>query len=584
MPPSVRAGVRRLRIRAQRNADYGGDVRIGVAVPRTNDSCRSRARLRRTAPTNRAPTERRWGLARPCEIAYPDRTLATEAPWPASSSPPPCRTSTASSTSATSSGSHAAGRRLRPLPARRAATRCCSSAPPTSTARRPSSPPPRPASRSPTTAHEQHEVQTDAGRRLPACPSTSSAAPPRPQNHRLTQHFAGRLDDAGLIEERVDQQVYSVADGRFLPDRYVEGTCPNCGYDARARRPVRELHQAARPDRPDQPALGHLRLDRPRDPRHQAPLPAPVRAAGPAPRLDRHQDRLAAPDHLDRPQVARRGEGLQRPRHHPRPRLGRARVGRGGEPWPGHRGQGLLRLVRRADRIHRLRRRNGPTRTAAPTPTGSAGGAPTRARPTSATSQFMGKDNVAFHTVSFPATILGSGEPWKLVDHLKAFNWLNWYGGKFSTSQKRGVFMDQALELLPADYWRWWLTGQRARELGRELHLGAASRPAVNKDLADVLGNFVNRITKFAAAKFGGDRARGRRPRAARRRRSIADLDAAHAAPTRPHGRDRGPQGRAGAARRSGCSATSTCRPPRPGPRSRPTPSAPRRSPASAST
>ena len=48
--------------------------------------------------------------------------------------------------------------------------------------------------------------------------------------------------------------------------------------------------------------------------------------------------------------------------------------------------------------------------------------------------QFMGKDNVAFHTVSFPATILGSGEPWKTVDPLKAFNWLNWYGGKFSTS------------------------------------------------------------------------------------------------------------------------------------------------------
>ena len=64
--------------------------------------------------------------------------------------------------------------------------------------------------------------------------------------------------------------------------------------------------------------------------------------------------------------------------------------------------------------------------------------------------QFMGKDNVAFHTVSFPATILGSGEPWKTVDTLKAFNWLNWYGGKFSTSQGRGVFMDQALELLPA--------------------------------------------------------------------------------------------------------------------------------------
>ena len=52
-----------------------------------------------------------------------------------------------------------------------------------------------------------------------------------PQNHALTQHFAGKLADAGLIEEVSEKQVYSHADGRFLPDRYIEGTCPNCGYD-----------------------------------------------------------------------------------------------------------------------------------------------------------------------------------------------------------------------------------------------------------------------------------------------------------------------------------------------------------------
>ena len=49
--------------------------------------------------------------------------------------------------------------------------------------------------------------------------------------------------------------------------------------------------------------------------------------------------------------------------------------------------------------------------------------------------QFMGKDNVPFHTLSFPVTILGSGEPWKLVDYIKSFNYLNYDGGQFSTSQ-----------------------------------------------------------------------------------------------------------------------------------------------------
>jgi len=117
--------------------------------------------------------------------------------------------------------------------------------------------------------------------------------------------------------------------------------------------------------------------------------------------------------------------------------------------------------------------------------------------------QFMGKDNVAFHTVSFPATIIGSGEPWKTVDQLKAFNWLNWYGGKFSTSQKRGVFMDQALELLPADYWRWHLTAY-GPEGSDAAFTWEQFQSTTNKDLADVLGNFVNRIVKFAESKFDG--------------------------------------------------------------------------------
>ena len=55
-----------------------------------------------------------------------------------------------------------------------------------------------------------------------------------PQNHALTQHLAARLGEAGLIEEVSEEQVYSHTDARFLPDRYIEGTCPNCGYE-RAR-------------------------------------------------------------------------------------------------------------------------------------------------------------------------------------------------------------------------------------------------------------------------------------------------------------------------------------------------------------
>ena len=116
--------------------------------------------------------------------------------------------------------------------------------------------------------------------------------------------------------------------------------------------------------------------------------------------------------------------------------------------------------------------------------------------------QFMAKDNVPFHTVSFPCTIIGSGEPWKQVDFIKGFNWLTYYGGKFSTSQKRGIFMDKALEEFPADYYRYWLMSN-APEGSDSSFTWQAFADGVNKDLADVLGNFVNRTLKFTKARFG---------------------------------------------------------------------------------
>jgi methionyl-tRNA synthetase len=88
------------------------------------------------------------------------------------------------------------------------------------------------------------------------------------------------------------------------------------------------------------------------------------------------------------------------------------------------------------------------------------------------------------------------------VDYIKGFNWLTYEGGKFSTSQGRGVFMDQALDILPPDYWRWWLLAN-APESDDTDFTWEAFQAGVNKDLADVLGNFVSRITKFCRSKFG---------------------------------------------------------------------------------
>ena len=117
--------------------------------------------------------------------------------------------------------------------------------------------------------------------------------------------------------------------------------------------------------------------------------------------------------------------------------------------------------------------------------------------------QFLGKDNVPFHAVSFPCTLLGSGEPWKTVDVIKGVNWLTYEGGKFSTSAGRGVFLDRALDLLPADRWRWWLTANAPE--GSDADFSFARFAAdVDHDLADTFGNFAQRVLSFVVARYGG--------------------------------------------------------------------------------
>jgi methionyl-tRNA synthetase len=115
--------------------------------------------------------------------------------------------------------------------------------------------------------------------------------------------------------------------------------------------------------------------------------------------------------------------------------------------------------------------------------------------------QFLAKDNVPFHAISFPATLLGAGLPFKLVDVIKGFNWLTYEGGKFSTSQQRGIFTDAALDWCPADTWRWWLAAN-APEGGDTDFTIERFVDGVNKDLGDVFGNLVNRCLSFAASRF----------------------------------------------------------------------------------
>jgi len=321
-----------------------------------------------------------------------------------------------------------------------------------------------------------------------------------PQNHKLTQHFAGKLAENGLIREVVEKQVYSNADGRFLPDRYIEGTCPNCGYDKARGDQCEECTKQLDPTDlidPRSAVSGSTDLEV-RETKHLYLCQSTLK--------DQLDDWINSKH--DWPvlttSIAKKwlhdGDGL-RDRGITRDLDWGISVKKGDQDWPGMDGKVFyvwfdapIEYIACAGEWAEA---NGKADTDWQRWWRTDKGADDVKYV-----QFMGKDNVPFHTLSFPATILGSGEPWKLVDHLKSFNYLNYDGGQFSTSQGRGVFMDQALEILPADYWRWWLLSHAPESSDSEF-TWENFQQSTNKDLADVLGNFVSRITKFCRAKFG---------------------------------------------------------------------------------
>jgi len=116
--------------------------------------------------------------------------------------------------------------------------------------------------------------------------------------------------------------------------------------------------------------------------------------------------------------------------------------------------------------------------------------------------QFMGKDNVKFHAVFFPQQQLAMQDKWKTVDMLKSMNFLNFEGGKFSKSEKRGIFLDAAIDVAPSDAWRYALLASAPETDDTDFTI-ARFADIVNKDLNGMLGNFVSRVCKLTDKNFG---------------------------------------------------------------------------------
>jgi len=309
------------------------------------------------------------------------------------------------------------------------------------------------------------------------------------ENHQMTQHIFLRLYERGLINERTTKQLYSLDDERYLPDRFVIGTCPRCGYERARGDQCEECTRLLDPTElldPRSAISGSSRLEM-RESKHLfIDLPKM------APRLE---EWLKDKDHWPRTtmSIARKwlNEGL-RERCITRDLAWGIPV-----PLEGYEGKVFYVWF--------------------DAPIGYVGismewakvcGEPDRWQeywkdPQARLVQFMAKDNIPFHTITWPAVMMGADDGFVLADMIKGLQWLNYEGGKFSTSRNRGVFTDDALNLFPPDYWRYYLT-KIAPEKGDTDFRWAGFQEAVNRDLADALGNLLHRTLALINKHFGG--------------------------------------------------------------------------------
>ncbi len=116
--------------------------------------------------------------------------------------------------------------------------------------------------------------------------------------------------------------------------------------------------------------------------------------------------------------------------------------------------------------------------------------------------QFMGKDNISFHTIMFPATLMATKDNWTMLKHINATEYLNYENKKFSKSRNVGIFGDQIQKLpIHPDVFRYYLLFNRP-ESSDSMFTWTDFASKNNADLGNNFGNLVQRTLSFVSNKF----------------------------------------------------------------------------------
>jgi methionyl-tRNA synthetase len=322
-----------------------------------------------------------------------------------------------------------------------------------------------------------------------------------PIQTEVTQDIFTKLDANGFIVEHTDQQLHCAKCDRFLADRYVRGVCPHCGYvDARGDQ-CESCGKLLDPTELNEPRCSscgltptlqstkHLYIDLPklkdrleawitvaakkgdwannavqmtqawiRDGLRERAITRDLKWGIPVPKADYENKVFYV--WFDAPigYISITGN------------LGAERSGEAGFPTDWH--DFVKHWWKAPDDVELF--------------------------------QFIGKDNIPFHTVIFPCSQLGTGEQWTMLHHMSSSEYLNYESGKFSKSKGVGVFGTDAKETgIDADIWRFYIFYNRP-EKADSLFTWKDFQEKVNGELIGNLGNLVNRTLSFVTRYYDG--------------------------------------------------------------------------------
>ena len=307
-----------------------------------------------------------------------------------------------------------------------------------------------------------------------------------PIHIRYTQDLYRRVYENGYVYTQSVNLPYCETDQRFLPDRFVEGTCPHCGYEQARGDQCESCGRVLDPlelirskcvfcgNAPTVKSSTHWFFD-----------------------LPKFRDRLhsAVKENKQLPENARNfslkwlEEGLK-------PRA-LTRDNKWGipAPFPGSEGKTIYVWLEAVLGY-----------VSASIEWAEKAGKPDAWKnfwfdPQTRNVHFIGKDNIPFHVIIFPALLLATHDPYVLPWQVASTEFILFDGKKFSKSARVGVWMDEALKVAPGEYWRYVLMAIRPE--ARDANFTWRDFEAhVNSELNDVLGNFIHRTLTFVVNQF----------------------------------------------------------------------------------